>query len=318
MSDSKEIPQPTRDSVVTLREISLDNVYKVLRLKTTEAQKSFVAPNDYSIAEAHFYPEHAWFRAIYADETPVGFAMLYDDPNDPEGPNYFLWRFMIDERYQRMGYGKQALDRIVEHVRTRPNATNMTLSYVPAEDGPGEFYHRYGFVDTGKMDDEELISRFVFAPEAYAPVEPEISLRPLTPQNVREVLKLEVWPYQRDFVAPVSASIAEAYLSDQPLLIQVVYAGERPVGFLMLKDSDEQPDGYFLWRFLIAYDRQGRGFGKKALALLADYVRSRPNGTSLGTAYLRGEDGPEEFYRKAGFVETGRSQEGQYEARLQL
>ena len=48
----------------------------VLKLKVTEAQNQFVAPNTVSIAQAHFYPEKAWFRAIYADETAVGFLMI--------------------------------------------------------------------------------------------------------------------------------------------------------------------------------------------------------------------------------------------------
>ena len=30
-----------------------------------------------SISEAHFWPT-GWFRAIYADDTPVGFVMIDD------------------------------------------------------------------------------------------------------------------------------------------------------------------------------------------------------------------------------------------------
>lgn len=159
-TQTSEVAQPTRESVVSLREVTKETVRTILRLRTTKEQENFVAPNDFSIAEAYFEREHAWFRAIYADETPVGFAMLYDNPEKEEGPTYYLWRFMIDQRYQRMGFGKQALDLLVAHVRTRPNATHMTLSYVPGEGGPAEFYHRYGFVDTGEVDDDdELIAR---------------------------------------------------------------------------------------------------------------------------------------------------------------
>ena len=42
-------------------------------------QRSFVAPNAVSIAEAHFAPGH-WMRAIYADGQPVGFVLTFDDP----------------------------------------------------------------------------------------------------------------------------------------------------------------------------------------------------------------------------------------------
>jgi diamine N-acetyltransferase len=59
-----------------------------------------VAANSVSIAEAYFEP-CAWFRAIYADETPIGFVMLHAEPENEE---YFLWRFMLDAAYQRQGY----------------------------------------------------------------------------------------------------------------------------------------------------------------------------------------------------------------------
>jgi diamine N-acetyltransferase len=151
--DEPTAPLPA-DAPVTLREITKENVYAILRLTVSEHQRNFVADNARSIAEAHFEP-HAWFRAIYADETPIGFAMLYDDP---EKPTYYLWRFMIDQRYQRRGFGWQALRLIVEHVKTRPNAQVLLCSYVPGDGSPGNFYHKFGFVDTGEVDDGELVT----------------------------------------------------------------------------------------------------------------------------------------------------------------
>ena len=147
----------TRDAVVTLRQVTENTLFDVLDLKVAPAQESFVAPNAVSIAEAHF-SRHAWFRAIYADETPVGFVMLSDKP---EIPKYYLWRYMIDARYQKMGFGRRALELVIDCVRTRPNATEMFLSYVPKETGPKEFYQKLGFVDTGREEDGELEMRLV-------------------------------------------------------------------------------------------------------------------------------------------------------------
>ena len=65
-------PTITRDSTVSLREVTADTVRMICRLDVSEEQKHFVAPNAVSIAQAYFEPK-AWFRAIYADETPVGF-----------------------------------------------------------------------------------------------------------------------------------------------------------------------------------------------------------------------------------------------------
>lgn len=155
---SDEQNEPTRNSAVSLREVTAENLRQVLRLKVKPEQENFVADNATSIAEAHF-EEKAWFRVIYAGETPVGFLMLYDEP---DSANYYLWRFMIDARYQGLGFGRRALELLIDHVRTRPNATELTLSYVPAEGGPRPFYAGLGFVDTGEVHDGENVMRLVF------------------------------------------------------------------------------------------------------------------------------------------------------------
>jgi diamine N-acetyltransferase len=153
---------PTRASVVTLREVTRENLRDVLKLEVSEAQNKFVAPNTVSIAQAHFYPERAWFRAIYADETPVGFLMLSDEPRKPE---YFLWRLMIAAEYQGLGFGAQAIKLLIAHVKTRPQATELFTSYVPGDGSPGDFYHKLGFVDTGEVEEGENVARLPLAYE---------------------------------------------------------------------------------------------------------------------------------------------------------
>jgi diamine N-acetyltransferase len=150
-----ETPIITRNSNVSLRAVTADTVRIICNLEVSEEQKHFVAPNAASIAQAYFEPK-AWFRAIYADETPVGFLMLYDDPDEPL---YFLWRYMIDAHYQKLGFGKRAMDLLLEHVRSRPGASEVTLSCHPGEDGPEPFYRRYGFARTGSMMGEEVEMR---------------------------------------------------------------------------------------------------------------------------------------------------------------
>ena len=124
---------PRQGSVVSLREVTSDTLRDVLRLKVSPEQERFVAPNAVSIAQAYFHRDNAWFRAIYAGDTPVGFVMVEDLPDKA---SYHLWRFMIDARYQGLGFGRRALELLMEHVRTRPGATHLSLSCVPADDGP--------------------------------------------------------------------------------------------------------------------------------------------------------------------------------------
>lgn len=145
----------TSNSTVSLREVTAETVRVICRLEVGEAQKHLVAPNAVSIAQAYFEPK-AWFRAIYADETPVGFLMLYDDPAEP---HYFLWRYMIDARYQKFGFGKRAMDLLLDYIRTRPGARQLTLSCHPGEDGPEPFYRHYGFSRTGNWLGDEAEMR---------------------------------------------------------------------------------------------------------------------------------------------------------------
>ncbi len=161
MSEEKTPPeknQPTKESAVTLRPVTKDNLGDILRLKVKPEQEKFVAGNAVSIAQAH-YEERAWFRAIYAGETPVGFVMVYEDP---EANEYFLWRFMIDARYQGLHFGERALRQLIERIRNLPGATELLVSYVPEEGSPEPFYSGLGFVPTGEVQDDEVVMRLTF------------------------------------------------------------------------------------------------------------------------------------------------------------
>jgi len=159
--ESRETPepadQPSRDAVVSLREVSAETVRDIIRLSRTMApgQERLVAANAVSIAQAHFN-EHAWYRAIYADETPVGFVMLCDNPEDPR---CYLWRLMITGPQQGKGYGRKAMAQVIEYVRSRPGAKEITASYVPRPGNAWPFYESLGFEKTGEVHDGETVIR---------------------------------------------------------------------------------------------------------------------------------------------------------------
>ena len=148
-----------QNSVVSLREITQDTLRSILRLQVGPEQTQNVAPNAVSLAEALFEPK-AWYRAIYADETPVGFMMTFEDP---EKPTYYLWRYMIGAEYQGNGFGRRALELLIDRIKQQPNATEMLLSAVPGPHSPILFYERLGFVETGEVDHGENVMKLVFA-----------------------------------------------------------------------------------------------------------------------------------------------------------
>lgn len=130
---------------VTLREITAATVRMICALEPKEHQKRYVASNAVSIAQAYFEPS-ARFRAVYADETPVGFAMW--KTRAAPGVAY-LWRFMIDLDHQQKGYGRAALQLLLQALRSE-GASSVTTSFVPGEAEPRGFYTALGFKETGE------------------------------------------------------------------------------------------------------------------------------------------------------------------------
>ena len=144
-------PEPLGDGDIALRVVDSDNVKAIIELSVSEAQKKFVAPNVWSLAEA-YAADHVWVRAIYRGDDPVGFIMLSDDHLQPR---YYLWRFMIDEGFQGEGYGAVAMRLLHEYVRARPGGDKVFLSYIRADGGPEAFYKGLGYVDTGRVHSGE-------------------------------------------------------------------------------------------------------------------------------------------------------------------
>lgn len=133
--------------MVELRELTRENMREVMFLSVSDEQDEYVAPNAESIAEAAYVPQ-SWLRGIYADGEPVGLVLLAERPDEAW---YYVWRFMVDQNHQRKGYGKRAMELVIEHVKTLPNASELFLTYIPGEHGPEHFYRSLGFDTTGKV-----------------------------------------------------------------------------------------------------------------------------------------------------------------------
>lgn len=137
---------------IILSEITRANLDAILDLSVSPTQSGFVASNAKSLAQAMFYQDVAWFRAIYCGDLLVGFLMV-----DRElGSSPFLWRFMIDENCQGKGYGKAALSALCAYLAEQ-GAQALVTSCVPGELGPQRFYERFGFVPTGEFEDAEML-----------------------------------------------------------------------------------------------------------------------------------------------------------------
>lgn len=151
---------------VALAEVTKKNLGKVLDLTLAPGQENFVAPNAFSVAQAYF-EKTARFHAIEAGGEFVGFVQYIDpslsdlEPSEKEmtakeREEMYLWRYMIDARFQKCGYGRKALDLLCDHARTRPGIKRIRASFVDAPGGPEDFYMKYGFKKTGNFPHDEV------------------------------------------------------------------------------------------------------------------------------------------------------------------
>ncbi len=142
---------------VELREITGDNVRAVLDVDRAFSQRGFVSSVAESYGDALVVHEHdgevvvPWYRAIYADGQPAGFIMTAEPRSSV--PHPYLWRFLVDWRYQRRGVGRRALLLLAEH-RVAAGATHIMLGCVAGVPGsPEPFYRRLGFAPTGHVNE---------------------------------------------------------------------------------------------------------------------------------------------------------------------
>ena len=151
---------------------------------------------------------------------------------------------------------------------------------------------------------------------------PAVTLREITDANRDAVCAVHVAPGQELFVADVARSLEEAAATPQAKpWYRAIYAGDEPVGFVMLSWDVTPSPGilgpWFLWRLLIDERHQRQGFGREALTLIIATVQAA-GATELLTSYVPGEGEPWPFYRRFGFEPTGEIEDGEIVLRLHL
>ena len=151
----------------------------------------------------------------------------------------------------------------------------------------------------------------------------QITLEKITYKNyVKTIWGLKVFPKQKNFVAKNVSSLAEAYVTITNGGVALPFAicrNQKPIGFLMIGYScveedfkDEDPafveivkKSYCIWRFMIDKHYQGKGYGKIAMQLALDYVRTFPcgKGEYCWLSYEPENEGAKKLYASFGFIE---------------
>jgi histidinol dehydrogenase len=140
-----------------VRDVTADNLVAVGKLEVAPGQRTFVATNPWSLAQVAHEPAGR-AAALYDGDTPVGLVLLYDERQDKDEPanRLYVWRLMVDARFQRRGIGRAAIVWVIEQAHAGGYAS-VGLSHWPDEGHAGPFYEKLGFTYTGEVDEGERV-----------------------------------------------------------------------------------------------------------------------------------------------------------------
>ena len=135
--------------MIHLEPVTQDNIEELIELTVRKDQESFVSSVAESLAQAYVYPDTAYPFAVYETDTLVGFIMMgyYEVKH-----YYTLWKFLIDQRYQNKGYGRQALELGIEYIKEKFDPSDIYTGVVPGNRVAKKLYESVGFEDTGLFE----------------------------------------------------------------------------------------------------------------------------------------------------------------------
>lgn len=141
--------------MIYLRTITEKNFIDAFHLKLAPEQQRFVSHPIRSLAQAYVYREQCQPFGIYKGDTMIGYVMVIYDYDVPE---YDIWHMMIDESKQKQGYGKIALDRVLDYIKAKPfgPSNRVTLTCNRENLQALNLYKSRGFTETGAVDEDEI------------------------------------------------------------------------------------------------------------------------------------------------------------------
>lgn len=138
----------------------------------------------------------------------------------------------------------------------------------------------------------------------------QVSLVPVTEDNIAKVAALTTHKSQEQFVAPMGASFKDALVPGTedgvPLApwYRAIEADGEVVGFVMLAEPTSARANPYLWRLLIDRMHQRRGVASAALDELEQSLRDQ-GASAIEVSWAEGPGSPAPFYLARGYVPSG-------------
>ena len=272
--------------------------------------------------------------AIDLDGRMVGDVAVWLD----EAGTLAMVGYTLDPDHQHLGYATEALGGVIDWLFERKHVHRIAATIDPRNTASARVLERCGFEHVGTAPSSALIdgewtddARFSLLQPSWEEWRRRPTGRPehveiveVTADNVRAVGTIDTAFSQRGFVAPVTWSLTQALVppDDDGETItpwyRAVVADGAVVGFVMVAEPTTATPHPYLWRFSIDRRHQGRGIGRRAIELLIEERRAAGH-SHLLVSYVPDLPGnPAPFYAGLGFTPTGKVDDGEVEAVLEL
>jgi RimJ/RimL family protein N-acetyltransferase len=264
--------------------------------------------------------------AVWLDE-PGTFAML---------------GYTLAPEQQGLGFATEAVAAVVDHLfaggQGRPPVHRVGATLDPANLASARVLEACGFEYIGTARSSALVRGEWTDDARYSLLRPDweawkarptapprnVELSELTHADLRSALEIVPAYSQRGLVAPVATSLAEALVppivGGRPLTAwyRGIRADGELVGFAMVAEPHSGEPHPYLWRLVIDRPHQLRGIGRQAVLAIAAHWRGA-GATTLKVSFVPDVPGnPRRFYEQLGFVPTGKVDDGEVEAALDL
>jgi diamine N-acetyltransferase len=155
---------PSHEDKLELIELTV-RAREFLRLDVREDQRGLVASVAESYSDALFPPEDpngpplVWIRGVLRNSEPAGFVMCADQTEQQKDP--WLWRLLVDKSQQGCGIGRFAVESVLNRYREM-GCARVLVCWAPIDGNAGDFYKKFGFVETGEKMGDEIVAEFRF------------------------------------------------------------------------------------------------------------------------------------------------------------
>ena len=140
--------------MIRLELINKDNFDQVLDLEVAPKDQRRVASVEYSLAQAWLYrdSEVLFPYAVKSGQLTEGFLLLSYQPMEN---SYYIWRLLIDQKYQNQSFGKEVIRQVLQRARDDQQCHKVTVNYVIGNHKMRYILEKFGFQPVG-LDGQEM------------------------------------------------------------------------------------------------------------------------------------------------------------------